>query len=231
MREEMEKKKNLSKSYWSHVRSSPSEGERFYERILLTHVRGPKSFDDLLTVHGVHYLSFKQAAEKRGLLEEAGSIHHCLTEARMVTMPYALRRLFATILVYCQPTQVQTLWDENFTHMIEDYPSTSNGNTAYATNKLFHELNTILLQHKRNVSEFDLPRMTEDFEDMGSISSILAEELNLPICPDDLTAVDKLNEAQLHAFNAITNSMRRKESVTFFVDGPGGTGKLSYIVH
>ncbi|KAL0315282.1 UNVERIFIED_CONTAM: hypothetical protein Scaly_2870300 [Sesamum calycinum] len=48
---------------------APSEGERFYLRLLLNHVTGPKSFDDLLTVDGVHYLTFKQAAEKHGLLE------------------------------------------------------------------------------------------------------------------------------------------------------------------
>ncbi|KAL0282485.1 UNVERIFIED_CONTAM: hypothetical protein Sangu_2948100 [Sesamum angustifolium] len=53
---------------------APSEGERFYLRLLLNHVTGPKSFDDLLTVDGVHYLTFKQAAEKHGLLEDDNSI-------------------------------------------------------------------------------------------------------------------------------------------------------------
>ncbi|XP_061993816.1 uncharacterized protein LOC133711735 [Rosa rugosa] len=32
---------------------SPSEGEKFYLRVLLNHVRGPRSFRDLLTVNGV----------------------------------------------------------------------------------------------------------------------------------------------------------------------------------
>ena len=49
--------------------ANPKDGERFYLRLLLNHIRGPTSFEDLLTVDGIHYLSFKEASEKRGLLE------------------------------------------------------------------------------------------------------------------------------------------------------------------
>ncbi|XP_057723508.1 uncharacterized protein LOC130939418 [Arachis stenosperma] len=42
---------------------SPSEGEKFYLCILLSNVRGPISWDDLLTVNGVQYSSFKQSAQ------------------------------------------------------------------------------------------------------------------------------------------------------------------------
>lgn len=45
---------------------SPSEGEKFYLRILLNHVKGPRSFEDLRTVDDVMCPTFKQAAERRG---------------------------------------------------------------------------------------------------------------------------------------------------------------------
>jgi hypothetical protein len=48
---------------------SPSEGERFYLRLLLTAVKGPKSFEDLRTVNNVLYETFKEAAEARGLCD------------------------------------------------------------------------------------------------------------------------------------------------------------------
>ena len=76
---------------------SPSEGERFYLRILLNHIRGPKSFDHLLMVNGIAYPTFKQAAEHHGLLEHDDSIRQCLLEAATMHMPSALRRLFVTI--------------------------------------------------------------------------------------------------------------------------------------
>lgn len=48
----------------SHV----TEGERYYLRLLLMNVKGPKSYRDLLTVDGVSCSTFRESAEKRGLL-------------------------------------------------------------------------------------------------------------------------------------------------------------------
>ena len=42
---------------------SPFDGEKFNLRVLLNHVKGPTRFDDLLTVNGITYPTFKQAAE------------------------------------------------------------------------------------------------------------------------------------------------------------------------
>ncbi|KAL0284781.1 UNVERIFIED_CONTAM: ATP-dependent DNA helicase PIF6 [Sesamum angustifolium] len=204
---------------------APSEGERFYLRLLLNHVTGPKSFDDLLTVDGVHYLTFKQAAEKHGLLEDDNSIRDCLVEARSFRMPSALRRLFATILLYCEPSGVRMLWEENYPHMIEDYPSSSNVNSLYIMNKLLHDINDILQQTKRSIKEFDLPQISEGFEDMRAISDLIEHELSIPISDDDLYGSRVLNVGQLLAFDIISEAIRQKHSAIFFVDGPGGTGK------
>ncbi|KAL3810378.1 hypothetical protein ACJIZ3_000028 [Penstemon smallii] len=205
--------------------ASPGEGERFYLRLLLNHVRGPKSFDDLLTINGVHYLTFKQAAEKMGLLEEDDSIHQCLVEARSVKMPSSLRRLFATILLYCEPAGVRRLWDENCTYMIEDYPSSSTSTNTLAINRLLHDINKILAQHNRSLKEFDLPQISEEYQDLGMISSIIQDELTIPVSSDELNDVRKLNPGQLLAFNTIKHTITSKRSGIFFVDGPGGTGK------
>ncbi|KAK8948722.1 hypothetical protein KSP39_PZI005379 [Platanthera zijinensis] len=105
---------------WLYV-VSPAEGERFSFRLLLNHIPGPKSFVHLRTVSGRECTTFKAATELLGLLEEDSSIFNCLEEARGFKMPSALRRLFATILLYCEPIDVRTLWDDNFSVMIEDY--------------------------------------------------------------------------------------------------------------
>jgi len=36
-------------------------------------------------------------------------------------MPYALRRLFAIILVFCEPRDVFGLWEKHKEAMLEDY--------------------------------------------------------------------------------------------------------------
>ncbi|KAI5385593.1 hypothetical protein KIW84_072263 [Lathyrus oleraceus] len=42
---------------------SPSEGEKFYLRVLLSHLRGPTSWECLLTHNGACFFTFKKAAE------------------------------------------------------------------------------------------------------------------------------------------------------------------------
>ncbi|XP_020418019.1 uncharacterized protein LOC109948727 [Prunus persica] len=139
---------------------SPTEGEKFYLRILLNHVRGATSFLNLMTIGGVLQPTFKEAAEQQGLLEEDDSIRQCLLEAFTIRMPSALRRLFVTILVYCEPVGVRTLWDEFYPFMIEDYAFSSNLRCNVIVNRLLRDLNTLLVQFNKNIKDFDLPQMT-----------------------------------------------------------------------
>ncbi|WVZ49677.1 hypothetical protein U9M48_001014, partial [Paspalum notatum var. saurae] len=82
------------------VYANPAEGERFYLRVLLNHVRGPTSFEHLRTFHGVTYPTFRAACEAMGLVDADKSLDDSLTEAPEHKMPCALRRLFAIILAY-----------------------------------------------------------------------------------------------------------------------------------
>jgi hypothetical protein len=50
--------------------ANPTQGERYYLRMLLTNVRGPQSFEDLRTVDGTVYDTFRQACVARGLLDD-----------------------------------------------------------------------------------------------------------------------------------------------------------------
>ncbi|XP_025625414.1 uncharacterized protein [Arachis hypogaea] len=121
---------------------SPSEGEKFYLRILLSNIREPINWDDLLTVNGVQYLSFKQSAQHRGLLESDSNI------------------------------------------------------------SLTHE----------NDNDNLIPR-------------VIQEELSVEVLREDLCSVARLNNDQSKAFKCIMNTIDRRESGVFFVDGPGGLGK------
>ena len=97
--------------------ANPKEGKRFYLRLLLNYVRGPTSFEDLLTVYEIHYLLFKETAKKIDLLKSNESITKCLTEATTYQMPKALRKLFAIIFYYCEASNVRKLWDGFFETM------------------------------------------------------------------------------------------------------------------
>jgi hypothetical protein len=65
--------------------------------------------------------TFHEATERRGLIEEDNTLNESLTEATEWMMPYALQRLFATILVFCEPNDVFGLWEKHKETMSEDY--------------------------------------------------------------------------------------------------------------
>eukprot|EP00666_Eupelagonemidae_sp_cell4sb_P011796 gene11796-20660_t len=61
---------------------SPRETERFYLRLLLLHVRGARSWDDLLIVGGVRCPDYRTACIHRGLLGDDSEFIGALNEAR-----------------------------------------------------------------------------------------------------------------------------------------------------
>nr|XP_017187377.2 uncharacterized protein LOC108173217 [Malus domestica] len=203
---------------------SHDEGEKFYLRILLNHVKGPTSFTNLRTINGVLHPTYKQAAQQR-LLEIDDSIRQCLLEASTIQMSSALRRLFATILVYCAPIGVQGLWDEFYPFMIEDYVSTTNITLTLATNILLRELNALLVQFNKSIKEFDFPQMTRGIKSSSGMTRCIEDEISISIPQQDLDAIKCLNDYQRSAFDTIMGAIQRSENATFFVDGPGGTGK------
>ncbi|GMY29552.1 hypothetical protein FCV25MIE_24794 [Fagus crenata] len=183
--------------------ASPIEGGKFYLRVLLNH----------------------QVAEQRDLLENDNSIRQCLFEATNIRMPTALRRLFATILVFCQPMGVRELWNEFYTYMVEDYPSSSEATNVVCTNLLLNDLKVLLLQHGKHITNYDLPVVSATSEQISAIPRIIQDEINIPVVDEEINFLDKLNHDQRVAYNTIMRVIKYKESMIFFVDGPGGTGK------
>ena len=80
--------------------SPTADNERFCLRLLLLHVKGATSFEDLKNVDRVPYPSFKEAAKARGLLESDQHLTKTLDEAVSYRMPSQLRELFATICLW-----------------------------------------------------------------------------------------------------------------------------------
>jgi hypothetical protein len=79
------------------------------------------SYKDLRTVDGQIMQTFRDATEKMGLIEVDNTIDECMIEAELFRMPSSLRRLFATILVFCEPSDIRSLWNNHLEAMSEDY--------------------------------------------------------------------------------------------------------------
>nr|XP_043615698.1 uncharacterized protein LOC122587585 [Erigeron canadensis] len=96
------------------VSANPAEGERYYLRLLLCHVSGPTSFDDLYTANGLLHTTFLKSVLERGLIESDSNLLDGLAEASLFQFPCALRRLFATILIFYEPGDVRKSWDDHY---------------------------------------------------------------------------------------------------------------------
>nr|XP_028954300.1 uncharacterized protein LOC114823117 [Malus domestica] len=99
-----------------------------------------------------------------------------------------------------------------------------------ATNRLLRELNILLVQFNKSINEFDFPQMTRGNESSSGMTRCIEDEISIGIPQQDLDAIELLNNDQRNAFNIIMGAVQRSENVTFFVDGPGGTGK-TYLYH
>ncbi|XP_057247317.1 uncharacterized protein LOC104901443 [Beta vulgaris subsp. vulgaris] len=174
---------------------TPTEGEIYFLRLLLLNVRGLRSFEDLLTVDGYRCASFQEAAIKLRLLEEDDAIDKCLAEACEVQMPPAIRRLFSTVLIFCQPSDPNALWL-----------------------KYYAALSEILAK---------IPNFPEKVKKMMiRRTKDIADALDAPIPQDCIDCRSKLNSAQQKAFDAIIHHVKQGKPDAFFIDGPGGTGKM-----
>ncbi|XP_027177750.1 uncharacterized protein LOC113776901 [Coffea eugenioides] len=206
------------------ITAHPIEGERYYLRMLLMHVRRPTSFDDLKTVNGYLASSFKEAAELRGLLHIDNGAQDCLSEAIVYRMPQSLRQLFAVILVHCSPPDPQKLWSQFQPFLLEDIAADSSLSKDQIITKALASIDHYLQIMGKSIKEYGFSDFIPDVQFIDPTKEIQAE-LAIPVSREDLTAVSMLNPGQQFAFDRIMQKVNTNTSAAFFIDGPGGTGK------
>ncbi|XP_074267172.1 uncharacterized protein LOC141590478 [Silene latifolia] len=204
---------------------SPSEGERYFLRILLLHVRGPKSFEDLRTVNGQTYATFQEAALKRHLIEEDNTVDMCLGEACEVQMPYALRHLFAVVLIFCQPRNPGELWAKYYPHLSQDLQHKFPNDPKKVSHLTASSVEMSLEAMGKSLKDFNLDYLLESEDDEIRRTKDIIDALDAPIPQDCLDCRNMLNAQQKTAFDVIVSHVKEEKPGAFFIDGPGGTGK------
>ena len=225
----------------------PSDGERFYLRMLLYTVKCPSSFEDLRSYQGVLYPSFQEACLAPGLLESDEEWDICLKEAGEINSRSQLRQLFATILISNSLADPVALFNKHLPNLSDDCRHKlqhrfhiDNPSEIHISSLTLHYLQILLQQAGRSLTDFNLPLPTIRFDDLNGISRILAEELNYDVVQlrDKWeTGYEMTNLQQREILNVVTTAIDSKVGGgLFFIDGPGGTGKtfvenllLSYV--
>ncbi|XP_052157095.1 uncharacterized protein LOC127774827 isoform X2 [Oryza glaberrima] len=206
--------------------------------MLLHIVRGAKSYSNLRTFEGQVYPTFQAACQALGLLGDDREWSFALADAAHWALPYQLRELFVTLLLFCNVTDPSALFEEHMSSIGQDVAYRLNHATLgidssapslkqYVRSYVLTEIDILLKNAGRTLAHFHLPQPT-----MQSISIIgnrlLMDEQAYDLDKISIEAADqlgKLNLNQRNIYDAIVNSLDSGTGHTFFVYGYGGTGK------
>ncbi|XP_022851655.1 uncharacterized protein LOC111373369 [Olea europaea var. sylvestris] len=206
------------------VTVNPSEGERYFLRVLLNHIKGPTSYDSFKTLNGVIVNTYQEAALLHGLLKGDNHCEECLSEAIIYKMPSSLRRLFTTLLILCNPNHPKLLWDRYKVYMIDDYVH-RNICVKDAEIQALEDINSILELSGKNVNYYGIVSFFVNIDETQRLARMIAEEtMNFNI-QRDFNCVEKFNKEQRFAYDKVMEKVKNDSSGTFFIDGPGGMGK------
>ena len=217
--------------------TNPAQGERHYLRMLLHHVPGAMSFDDLKTLpDGTQCASFKETVIQVGLLATDDEWEECLSEASSSFLPFQICSLFITILVFGEPLKPYELWIKYKDVMGEDILNTSSHVKYVGAMRMQEHLDNSLLVLLQN----DLQELGTCLENFGlpspNKSSIIEDQPH--IIQDEMfdqleqeiktkQNLTTLNSEQTLAYQMILKAIMDSNEIKqiFFIDAPGGYGK------
>lgn len=231
------KRKNKIQVVGRLVYVHPMAGELFYLRMLLNVVRGATCFEDIRTVNGVVYSTYKEACLKYGLLESDDDWHLALSDASIHQTGSQLRLLFVTLLLFSDVSDVRTLWDKNWKLFSDDIEYKERKNSGLRNFVISEQrLQSLTLLdvdyqlRKRGKSLSDFPALPPLDTDLiqQSQNTLLYEEYMYDkhaLAVEAKKCLDMLNEKQLNVYMTITTNVKQKTGGLYFVYGHGGTGK------
>lgn len=232
--------KTIARVYFA----SMSQGDRYYLRLLLFHVRGPRSFEHLRTVDNVVYDSFHAAALARGLLLNDDHYIAAMKECSLVQSAYQLRSMFALILKFGPPADPLRIWTmfafwlcDDCKHAMKRIDSTLEPTDDMVTALGLFRMQAALEEVGMTLKSASLPQ--PNLPIISRYSTLIGNDAEEDFTPEDSyihleKALHSMNEEQLALFVAVKASIVHEKPALYFLDGPGGTGKtfvLNAILH
>ncbi|XP_022003285.1 uncharacterized protein LOC110900724 [Helianthus annuus] len=216
---------------------NPSMGEAYFLRILLNKVVGPKSFEDICTVNGQVFPTFRDACYARGLLDDDKVYIEAIKEAYYTGSGYYLRNMFTTMLASNELSRPEHVWENTWEYLADGI--------LYNCKKLLRIEGLSLLEEQiRNLTLLEIERyllrnnssltwfpsmLQPDSESIYSADNrLIADELGYDV---SATAIEfdnnlsRLTDEQHLVFDEIIQAVNSNASGLFFVYGYGGTGK------
>ncbi|XP_064644731.1 uncharacterized protein LOC135498406 [Lineus longissimus] len=207
---------------------TPKDHEKYCLRILLHHTPGATSFLFLRTVQDQVVDTYKEACILRNLLLDDRQWNTALEDASQFQMPSQLRALFATICIYCAPTDALQLWETHKPALFKDFLDLHHMPPEAAEQEALLHLQSILEQHGLSCAHFKLPtpQATNSVAFHAQFNTVAeqkeADELMAMLNSDQRQFVDRILTDLCEVCTAAKPKCR-----AYFLDGPGGSGKTT----
>uniref|UniRef100_A0A6N2LNR1 Helitron helicase-like domain-containing protein n=1 Tax=Salix viminalis TaxID=40686 RepID=A0A6N2LNR1_SALVM len=210
----------------SDICSSCSRGIVF-SKLLLSHVKGALSFDDLKKVSRILYLTFQLACKSLGLLGDDKEWEDALSEAIITATSLQIRQLFVSLVLFYEVNDPNELflqfWRSMHDDVIQRFRSTLNMPNLLMfddelRNYVLYELELLFNVASTSLGKYKLLMPNERL--LAKIrNKLLREELTYDIVDlksQHSTAFPLLNQCQGHIYeNVITVVMDKKTSFNF----------------
>jgi hypothetical protein len=159
----------------------------------------------------------------------------CLQEAGLIQTGHQLRQLFASILLHNNPLNPRLLYERHLPCLSDDCRyrlhtrfHIFNPDYEQIESLALHEIDVILQQSGKSLTDYHLPNPTINFNSLSGIPRIIEEET--PDNPQELLDLWTIgyrsaNVEQKVILDTIQSAIATEQGGLFFIDGPGGTGK------
>ncbi|KAF8113594.1 hypothetical protein N665_0047s0003 [Sinapis alba] len=205
------------------VNVHPSSGDRYYLRILINKIKGPRSYDELKTFNDVKYPDYKSVCYAKGYLDNNVLWHESMSECSTWATPFQIRDMFVTFLINYFVSSPKDLWEHSWKSMSEDI--------LYKRQRILGHKNLQLddenLEQYTLIEVEKLMRMHEpslnDFGGIPKIKPVLLKELGNSLWNQELdydvaeetlkneTQYNQLNDEQRVVYNAVLESIEKSK--------------------
>ncbi|XP_078436351.1 uncharacterized protein LOC144707103 [Wolffia australiana] len=196
----------------------PHDTTRYYLQLMLHHVPGARCYEDLRTVDDVVYDTYQSAAEALGLLHSDTEFDNDLALASAIASPHQICKLFAMILLYCELSQPDVLFEKYLDAMSDDIrlENCASQVTNQIRQKVLRALDSILYHNGTSLAAYPvLPQLVKlRLIDTGCSPSYGNNIQNAVIAAEHLRDMMNVEQRQLYdaVFEAIKSTHRAKEA-------------------
>ena len=92
----------------------------YYLRLLVNEIEGARNYEEIRTINGVVYSTYKEACFALGILEDDSEWSNALRQVTQWAIDTQLRQFFITIILLYEVGDNKALFDSNWQFMVED---------------------------------------------------------------------------------------------------------------